>query len=50
LVTLRVDHGLIQGKLVVETGHWFSGKEIMISPKDIKRISYKDSKVFVNLT
>jgi sporulation protein YlmC with PRC-barrel domain len=36
--------------LVVETGHWFSGKEVLISLSKIDRISYVDSKVFVNLT
>ena len=36
--------------LVVETGHWYSGKEIVISPKDIDRISYDESKVFVKVT
>jgi len=36
--------------LVVETGHWFSGKEIAISPKQIDRISYEESKVFVKVT
>ena len=36
--------------LVVETGHWCSHKEIVISPKHIDRISYKESKVFVNVT
>ncbi|PZR72893.1 MAG: photosystem reaction center subunit H [Chthoniobacterales bacterium] len=36
--------------LVVETGHWFSGKEIVISPDHIDRISYDDSKVFVSIT
>ena len=36
--------------LVVETGHWFSGKEIVISPKQIVRISYDESKVFVSVT
>jgi len=36
--------------LVVETGHWFSRREIVISPKDIDRISYEESKVFVNVT
>ena len=35
--------------LVGETGHWFSGKEIVISPKEILRISYDESKVFVNI-
>jgi sporulation protein YlmC with PRC-barrel domain len=36
--------------LVVETGYWFSGKEIVISPKHIDRISYEESTVFVNVT
>jgi uncharacterized protein YrrD len=36
--------------LVVETGHWYSRKEIVISPKHIDRISYEESKVFVNVT
>jgi hypothetical protein len=36
--------------LVVETGTWFSGKEILILPSHIERISYEDSKVFVKLT
>ncbi|MFZ0505612.1 MAG: PRC-barrel domain-containing protein, partial [Chthoniobacterales bacterium] len=36
--------------LLVETGHWFSGKEIAISPKQIDRISYEESKVFVKVT
>ncbi len=36
--------------VVVETGHWFSGKEIVISPANIDRISYEESKVFVSLT
>jgi hypothetical protein len=37
-------------KLVVETGHWYAGKEILLSPSMIDRISYEDSTVFVNLT
>jgi sporulation protein YlmC with PRC-barrel domain len=36
--------------LVVETGHWFHGKEIVISPAHIERISYEKSKVFVSVT
>jgi hypothetical protein len=36
--------------LVVETGHWFSGKEIVISPNHIDCISYGESKVYVNVT
>ena len=37
-------------ELVVETGHWYSGKEILIAPAKIQRISHEESKVFVNLT
>jgi len=36
--------------LVIETGHWFSGKEIVISPGQVVRISYEESKVFVSVT
>ena len=36
--------------IVVETGHWFFGKEIVISPKQIERISYEEFKVFVKVT
>jgi hypothetical protein len=37
-------------QLVVESGHWFSGKEILIAPAKVERVSYEDSTVFVNLT
>ena len=37
-------------ELVVEAGPWYSGKEILISPAKIARISYEQSSVFVNLT
>ena len=46
---------LVDGKswtireLAVETGHWYSGKEILISTDKVERISYEDSKVFVHL-
>ena len=36
--------------LTVETGHWYSAKEILIPTGKIERISYEESKVFVNLT
>jgi hypothetical protein len=36
--------------LVVETGHWFAGKEIQISPWKVDRISYAESKVYVSLS
>lgn len=37
-------------EVVVETGHWYAGKPVLILPEDIRRISYEDSTVFVNLT
>jgi uncharacterized protein YrrD len=37
-------------ELVIETGHWFSGKEILIPTDKVKRISYEEAKVFVSLT
>jgi hypothetical protein len=37
-------------ELVVDAGSWISGKEVRISPDRVDRISYEDSKVFVNLT
>ena len=37
-------------ELVIETGHWCSGKEILISPSKVNRISYEEAKVFVSLT
>ncbi len=37
-------------ELVVETGHWYAGKEILISPGKIQHIDYEDSSVLVNLT
>ena len=36
--------------LVVETGHWFAGKEIVLSPTHVERISYEEATVFVNVT
>lgn len=36
--------------LLVEAGHWYSGKEVLISTGKVNRISYGDSKVHVNLT
>jgi len=37
-------------EVVVEAGHWYSGREILISPSKIAQVSYEESKVFVNLT
>ena len=38
------------GELVVETGHWYAGKEILISADASCRISPDESKVFVKLS
>jgi hypothetical protein len=38
-------------ELVVEAGHWYSGKQILISPSEIERISHDaEKKIFVKLT
>ncbi len=37
-------------ELVVETGHWYAGKTIYVATKNITRVSYDHSSVFVNLT
>ncbi len=37
-------------ELVIETGHWYSGKKVLLLPENIDRISYEESTVFVNLT
>jgi sporulation protein YlmC with PRC-barrel domain len=38
------------GQLVVKTGHRLSGKEVLIPMKQVDRISYEESTVFVDLT
>ena len=37
-------------QLVVESGHWFSRKDIVVSPNRIDCISYEESKIFMNVT
>lgn len=37
-------------QLVIKTGHRFSGKEVEIPTRTVDRISWDESKVFVNLT
>ena len=37
-------------ELMVEAGHWYSGKEVLISPWTVDRVSYGESKVFVRLS
>ena len=36
--------------VVVDTRHWLSGKRVLISPSQINRISWDESKVYVDLT
>lgn len=36
--------------LVIDTTNWFAGKKVLISPKWIDKISWNDSKVFINLS
>jgi hypothetical protein len=44
------DKSWVIRSLVVETGHWCLGKQILIAPCKIDGIRYPESKVFVNLT
>lgn len=37
-------------ELVVEAGHWYARQRILISPSRVKRISYEESKVYVDLS
>ena len=37
-------------EIAVDVGHWYSGKEIMISTADIESISYEDSRIYVRLS
>jgi hypothetical protein len=36
--------------LIVDTRNWWPGKKVLVSPKWIERVSWNESKVFVNLT
>jgi uncharacterized protein YrrD len=36
-------------EVVIQTGHWFSAKKVRISPRDIEKISYEHSAVYVTL-
>nr|MDA3874404.1 PRC-barrel domain-containing protein [Kiritimatiellia bacterium] len=36
--------------LVVNTRNWLPGKKVLLSPKWIERVSWSESKVFVNLS
>lgn len=46
-----VDHkSWVIADLVVEAGHWYSGKQILISPAEVRGIRSEESKVTVKLT
>ena len=36
--------------LVIDTKNWWIGKKVIISPQWIERISWEESKVFVNMS
>ena len=36
--------------LTVETGHWYSGKEVVVAPGSVRQINYEASRVTVNLS
>lgn len=36
--------------LVVDTQNWWPGKKVLVSPKWIERVSWEESKVFINLS
>jgi predicted glycosyl hydrolase (DUF1957 family) len=36
--------------LVINTGNWWPGKKILVSPEWIQRVSWSESKVFVELS
>ena len=36
--------------LVIDTGNWWSGKKVLVSPHWIERVSWSESKVFVDLS
>lgn len=35
--------------LIVDTTNWWSGKKVLVSPRWIERVSWNESKVFINL-
>jgi len=51
-----VDSFMVDGKswavqqLVVEAGHWYAAKKVLIPTTAVKSMSYEDSEVFVSLT
>jgi len=47
---LMDDQSWAIGQLVIETGHWLSGKEVRMPTGLVDRISYEESAVFVSVT
>lgn len=47
---LMEDENWVIQYMLVDSGHWLSGKRVMISPSLINRISWEESKVCLNLT
>ena len=36
--------------LIIDTRNWWPGKKVLVSPQWIERVSWSESKVFINLT
>jgi uncharacterized protein YrrD len=45
-----MDENWVIRQLVIQTGHWLSAKEIVLSTEDVDRISYEESTVYVSKT
>jgi sporulation protein YlmC with PRC-barrel domain len=43
-----MDENWVIRQLVIQTGHWFSSKEIVLSQEDVERISYEQSTVYIS--
>ncbi len=41
---------IMKNKIIIDTKNWWGGKKVLISPHWIDRISWKESKVFINLS
>lgn len=36
-------------ELAVEAGHWYSGRQILLSPSQVDRVDFREKKIFVKL-
>ena len=50
LTDFVMDENWVIRQLVIQTGHWFSSKEIVLSQQDVDQISYEQSTVVVSKT